>query len=165
MNAVELDIDRDVIRISYGAGHPPEVIENAAVLDDKQRIQALGATTTQEPASPNTTYRTLRIFDDAAFYPDLAETATRYFATRSDRRSGNPFLGAFGRGVVRIRWVQWPSLSAEDRRSFLEAVAKTADVEINGRLAIHGKRVGSILGIRPTVEAWAVAPTSRVDLK
>lgn len=154
-----------MIRISYGTGHPPEVIENAAVIDDKQRIQAFGATTTGEPASPNTTYRILRIFDDAAFYPDLAETATRYFATRSDRRSGNLLLWAIARGLVRIRWVQWPSLSAEDRRLFLESVAQTADVEINGRVAVHSKRLRSILGIRPTVEAWAVAPTSKADLK
>ena len=45
MNTVDLEIERDVIRVSYGAGRPPEVIENSVVIDDKQRIRAFGAAT------------------------------------------------------------------------------------------------------------------------
>jgi hypothetical protein len=158
MNSVDIEIEPDVIRVSYGGGHPPEVIENAAVIDDKQRIQAIGSVRAEGPAIPNTTYRVFRIFDGEVFYRDLAQAATEYFATRSDRRSGNLIRWALGRGAVRIRWPEWPSLSVDDRRSFLEAVARTANVEINGRVAIHGTWARSILRLRPTVESWAVAP-------
>jgi len=62
-----------------------------------------------------------------------------------------------GRGTLRLRWSEWPDLSPNDRRTFLEGVGTTADVYVNGRLALRISKLGWLLRMDPIIEPWAVA--------
>lgn len=156
MNTIDLEVDGDVLRIAYGARRPAVVIENAVVVSDTAEIQAIGVSR-MDHHRPNRAYRVRRPFDVPDFDPALAEAVIRYFVTRKEMRSGNLLRWALGRGAVRLQWPSWPKLSPDDRRSFLLGVARIADVEINGQVAVHGSRARPIAGIRPTIHDWAVA--------
>lgn len=145
-----------MLRVAFGRGQPPEVIENVAVLRDNQEIVAFGTSKVTSPASLNASYRAHQPFAVEAFNPDLAEAVTRHLVMLGDERSGARLRAIFGRGEVRLRWTDWPRLSPEQRRSYLRSVAIVADVEVNGRMAVRGSRLRSLLGLGPSIQPWAV---------
>jgi hypothetical protein len=156
LSSIEIDVGRDLLRVAFGRGQPPEVIENVAVLRDNHVIVAFGTSKVNSIASANATYRAQRPFSVEAFNPDLADAVTRHLVMLGDERSGARLRAIFGRGEVRLRWTDWPRLSPEQRRSYLRSVAIKADIEINGRMAVRGSHLRSVLGIDPSIESWAV---------
>ncbi len=133
-----------------------EVIQNAAVLRDGTFIEEFGSSTMTGRSLPNARYRVEKPFDSAAFNPDLAEAVTRHLVTLCDERSGARLRAMFGRGAVRLRWLDWPRLSPDQGMSYLRSVAIEADVDVNGRIAARGSYLRSFLGIGPSIQAWAV---------
>jgi hypothetical protein len=156
LGSIDLDVAGNNLRVTFDRDCPAEVIENVAVLRDGAVIEAFGSSTIAGPSRPNARYRVERPFDSEAFNPDLAEAVTRHLVMLCDERSGARLRAMFGRGAVRLRWSDWPRLSPIDRKSYLHGVSVIADVEVNGRIAARGSILRSLLGIGPSIQAWAV---------
>jgi hypothetical protein len=132
------------------------VIENVVVLRDNHEIVAFGSSKMDSLASPNGTYRVQRPFAVEGFNPDLAEAVTRRFVLLRDERARDWIRWLFGRGTVSLQWAEWPLLSREERRSFLGRIGLTANVEVNGRSAVRGSWMRSLVGLGPTIREWAI---------
>lgn len=156
MSSIELEVKGDVLRVSFGRGRSPEVIENVVVLRDNREIVAFGSSKANAVASPNASYRVQRPFAVEAFNPDLAEAVTRHLVMLGDERSRDWMQWLFGRGTVRLQWADWLLLSPGERRAFLGKIGITSDVEVNGRSAVRGSLRRSFLRLGPMIQAWAV---------
>ena len=159
MKTIELQIDDTGISVGSDPGPAPKRIDNILVVSGNpgRRIEAVGTATIDQPAKPDGTRRALPAFDHVAFDPELAEAMTRYLTLGDEGLLASVLGSLLGPRLVRLRWSEWGGISPEHRRSYLEAVGRYADVEVNGRLAVHRSFLRWILFLGPRIEAWAVA--------
>lgn len=161
MDTLDLEVDGDVIRVSLGPAGPVEVLRNAIVIrDDRQIVAIFSESIDMGLVAPNTMHRVRRPFQVAAFDPVLAEAVTWYLVRRNSQRTGGFIRRAFRRSVVRLRWPDWSMVSPDLRRAFLREIARTADVEVNGRIAVRTTRWRSLMGKGAVIENWAVGGSS-----
>jgi hypothetical protein len=155
MKTVELWVDETDIRFNHGVGSPLERMANLCVLSGlpgRQRIEAIGTATVDRPTGADDVLRVVRPFDSADFDPDLAEAITRYVLAVHEGPLASIRGSLPGQMLIRLRWPGWVRLSEEHRRSYLNAVSRVADVEVNGRLAAHRSLIRALLFMGPKIE-------------
>lgn len=160
MKTIELEIDDRGISVSTDPRRRPKRIDNLLVVSGapgRRTIEAVGTSTVDQPATPDGTRRAATPFDPLSFDPELAEAMTRYLALSHEGLLASIVGSLLGRRLVRLRWSEWGRVSAKHRRSYLEAVGRYAEVEVNGRLAIHRSFMRWVPFQGPKIEDWAVA--------
>ena len=160
MKTIELHIDDAGISVRTDPGRRPTRVDNILVVSGipgRRRIQAVGTATVDQQAKADGPVRAVPPFDPVDFDPELAEAMTRYLS-RGDEGPFAAMLGSLlGPRLVRLRWSAWGGVPVQRRRSYLEAVGRYADVEVNGRLATHRSFLRWILFQGPKIDAWAIA--------
>jgi hypothetical protein len=158
MRTIDLAVEGDSLLVSDGSGRAPERLENSIVIRDKGKgrrmVDAIGSASesVEQPGQ-----RKLRPFDIEQFDPSLAEAVVYYLLRKADgSMSALRSLVLVSRGTVRLRWPEWSRLAAEHRRSFVRLVGQWADLEVNGRIALHRTWTRSLLFQGPLIERWAV---------